>query len=351
MLIDTDTKATPCFCIRPITEVPEHRLAEFYERIYPQRAKFLKANWRWLYRVDEFDRWPVPLVAMVADHVIAHLGTTPVMLCRGEDVRWATWNADFAVVPEYRRQKAGTKLMQAMMMQWPLQIAFGNEKSVAAMLKIGWKVQTHTWSFQLLARPEYHPKIRQSPLALLGQMGGMVTRAVWAMRTQAARAISASQVSAGNLARFSRPIPDDALAATRSPEFLSWRVLAHPTMSEHYILNCSVDATAEYMLLARVSEQDGFRRLHLLSLIADPLDEELLSRCFASVVQWSLKTGIHRILFVTSNPVIAKVARSWFPISGSLSFLYYANDDSGWDYLSSSAHRWECLDSDFDLSV
>ena len=176
-----------------------------------------------------------------------------------------------------------------------------------------------------------------------------MTRLVWAARASAKAELAVTPVSADNLARFAQAPSDGALHVARSTDFLRWRVLRHPQAAEHFVLRCAVNPTTEYALLARRSEQHGFRRLHLLSLVAEPFETDALARCFASVVRWCLDEEIHRVLFVTSRPAIARVAQSWFPIRSPLRFLAYASDPAGWNYLDSHPHHWECLDDDFDL--
>jgi GNAT superfamily N-acetyltransferase len=335
--------------IVPVTEIPEAALAQFYHRAYPARAAFLAAYWRWLYRVGEFAWAPTPQVAMVGQTVVGHLGAIPVLLQAGQEVQHATWDLDFAVLPEYQRRKLGLNLLQALMKQSPLHVAFGNEKSTNAALRVGWRLDTQTRSFQLLLHPECHPKFQHPALAPVGWLGGLLTRLIWAARTTAGGKLTVAPATADNLARFAHQPIDETLHVVRSTEFLDWRVLRHPRAAAHCVLRYPVNATTEYALLARRSEQQGYRRLHLLSLVAEPFDAAGLARCFASVVRWCLAEEIHRVLFVTSRPAIAQVAQSWFPIASALQFLGYAHDSTGWDYLHSRPHHWECLDADLDL--
>jgi GNAT superfamily N-acetyltransferase len=350
-LIGAAAKPSVRVRICPITEAPEHSLLQFYHRVYPERSALFKKNWRWLYRVGGKTASSLPLVALAHDKVVAHVGTTPVVLGRDHDQRRASWDTDFAVLPEYRKQNAGKALMQALMKQSPLHIAFGDDQSVAVLRELGWRTRHDTRSYQLLLRPERHPRLRTPALAPVSRVGGALTRAVWNARSLSAPPISLIPASAYSLAPFANQGPESGLGAVRSPEFLTWRVLQSPVAAEHYVLECPFSRKTSYRLLARLSETEGYRRLHLLSLSARPWREDKLSQCFAGVIHWALRAGVHRILMVTSNPAIAKVARFWFPISGALNFLYYAHDETGWEYLNSPLHQWECLDSDFDISI
>lgn len=335
-----------------ITKVPESDLHKFYEQMYPQRGEFLKDNWRWLYRIGEFGKSSEPILALSGDKIIGHLATTPVTLCQGADLRSAVWVQDLIVAPEYRRQKIASRLTRSIMSQSPLHIGFGNETTTAAYLAMGWKLLSHSQSFQLLLWPEYHPKLQEYPLASLGKTAGMAIRGLWRARTLSAASLMIDRARASNLTRFSKPVTGSALHVVRSRDFLEWRVLQHPRIHEYFVMSLGFNKNVEYRLLVRFSVKNGYRRLHLLSLSAEPsINDRLLSRCFASLIQWSLGAGIHRLLFVTSNPLMAKVARYWFPIKRTLNFLYHAKDKSGWEFLESPAHHWECLDSDLDLAT
>src|SRR5262245_11128350 len=98
----------------PLTEFPDAALAQFSQRMYPERAAFLTAHWLWLYRIGEYDWAPLPLLAVAGQTVIGHIGTIPVLLQAGQAVRRAVWDVDLAVLPEYQRRKVGSRLMQTL---------------------------------------------------------------------------------------------------------------------------------------------------------------------------------------------------------------------------------------------
>lgn len=349
MLIDSNAfchdKVTYC----PITLSSQAELAEFYERMCPERGQFLSTHWRWLYRSNKSLLHQAPLLAFERNKIIAHLSSTPVTLRRGADLRQARWIQDLFVAPEYRRRGVASNLTQIMTEQFPLHIAFGNENSVTAFLKLGWRLSNCAQSFQLLLKPEAHSMLKRFTLTPLGKAAGVVTRGIWRARTISASEPAIEEASQSGIEMFSLPIDGSELHVQRSREFWTWRIFEHPLREEHFIFCLHFSPSIEYRLLVRLSENTGYRQLHLLSLSASPFNEHYLSHLFASAVKWSIKAGIHRILFVTSNPMIAKAAHSWFPINEKLNFLYHAKDKSDWEYLESPAYHWECLDSDLDL--
>jgi GNAT superfamily N-acetyltransferase len=336
--------------IMPATEVPLRALEDFYEQVFPNRAQFLKQHWRWLYRVGIYDWAPSPLVALLDNRVIGHAGVIPSILRRAHEERPATWFVDLAIRPAYQRQGLGIALTQASMAQCPIHLGFCNERSLGTLLKCGWKVDLHTRSFQLLLRPEYHPKLEKSPLTPLGRIAGFATRVVWQVRASSQPELLISPATTETLAIFSRNEPDSLLHIPRSREFLHWRILTNPRNDQHIVLRSSGNRSEEYAAIARVTEEAGFRRLHLLTMIGNHLSPRGLSNFFAGIVRWAVKEDFHRILFVTSSDRIAKIARWWFPVSSPLRFIYHANNSAGWDFVGGTEHLWECIDNDFDLT-
>lgn len=336
--------------ILPATEVSPSKLEEFYEKTYPARAGFLRGNWRWLYRLGEFDWAAPPVIAVSKEQVIGHLGNIPVLLRQGEEERRAAWLVDLAVLPGLQRQGVGIALVKSAMAQWPILLGFGNERSMGVLLKCGWELKQHTLSFQLLLRPEQHPKFQRSAYGGLMKVAGLATRVTWQARALLQKEISVEPITPDGLAEFTGQSLRNSLHVARSASFLSWRIAAHPWSTEHVILRQQNGGEAKCKAIARIRDENGFRRLHLLSLAAPSEDRSALSEFLAGVARWAAREDFHRVLLVTSDPAIAAVARWWLPISTTLRFIYHANDDAGWEYLRSPDHSWECIDNDFDLT-
>jgi len=332
--------------IVPATDVPAPDLNAFYETMFPERAEFLKRHWRWLYRVAEYDWAPSPAVAVAGGKIIGHAGIIPVVLRHQGEERRAMWLVDLAILPELQRHGLGMALTRALMAQCPIHLGFCNERSLGALLKCGWEVRHDTRSLQLLLRPERHPKLQRAPWA---PAAGVGTRGLWRARTLFQKEVSSEPVTADGIADFARHDFGRSLQVVRSESFLRWRVAAHPQAQQHVILRGRTAGGAKCAAIARIKDEDGFRKLHLLSLAA-PADKTALSDFLAGVIRWAVREDFDRVLMVTSDPGVAAVARRWLPISNALRFIYYANDASARELLGSAEHRWECIDNDFDLT-
>lgn len=336
--------------VRPAADVPVAALEDFYDRMFPKRAAFLKRHWRWLYRAGSNESIPSPLVAVAGDRVVGYGGLIPVTLRRGREERTAAWFVDFAILPEFQRKGIGILLAKRGMAACSLHIGFGNERSVGMLLKCGWESRSHTLCFRLLLRPERHPKFQGASAKALATLAGLATRAVWWARAFARQELSASPATTDRLAAFSEREAGSALHVPRSAEFLRWRISTHPCAEEYFVLDLRGGRGHKgYSAVARVVEDGAYRRLNLLTLHAEAPGREALSSFLAGVVGWALKHDVHDVVLVTSDPAVARTARWWLPLSQRQRFVFHANDPSGAEFLGGTDHLWECLDCDFDL--
>lgn len=340
-------------------DIPVAKLEAFYEQMFPTRSNFLKRNWRWLYRTDDNKTIKSPIVVMKDDQIAGHVGTIPMTLRRGQDERTAILLCDIAVLAEFRGKAFGAFLLAEAMALCPMRIGFPNELSWKLVSKFGWQDQLHTVGLSLLLHPEQHPKIKaktqgESATSLgvkaLAAMGGLATRIVWQARTLSKAKLSVLPATADQLAVFYEKQPQTSLHVPRSREFLNWRILAHPGTEKHFLLSLPETAKKCCSAIARVVEESGCRRLHLLTLRIDPLEPRRLSDFFAGVVIWALAEEIDVISLVTSDPFVAGVARWWLPVLKQLRYAYHADDLSGEQFLSDAGHIWEYIDGDFDLT-
>jgi GNAT superfamily N-acetyltransferase len=333
-------------------EIPGAALNEFYEREFPSRANFMKSHWRWLYRTTSDATARSPIIVMAENQVVGHVGAIPLTLRRGGDERAAVWVCDIAVSREYRGKALGAVLLAEAMASCPLRVGFPNEMSWKLASKFGWKDQLNTVGLSLLLRPDRHPKIRERSTSnrgvnALAALAGLATRVVWRARTLSRARLSVSPATADHLSCFFEKDSPAALHVARSPESLLWRISAHPNIEEHFALNLPNGQDGRAAAIARVVEDDGCRRLHLLTLRAAPSD---LSDFLAGVVRWALEEDIHVISMVTSDPALIRVARRWLPVLTQLRYAYHADDSSGEEFLGGDDHIWEYIDGDFDLT-
>jgi hypothetical protein len=332
-------------------EISPEPLEQFYDELFPERASFLKQNWRWLYQGERGESYPSPMAAMIGDRIVGHGGVIPVRLRKGNEEQTAIWMVDFAIRPEYQRGAIGGGLVLAGMASCPLRVAFLNERSWKMVAKLGWRESMHTEAFQLLLRPSDHPRVRRATeerrwLEPLARWAGQTTRMVW--RAGATAPITATPISRAALAPFLEKDYGQAIHAARSEGFLNWRLLRHPHRDQYFVFEAEAPGGG-YQAIARVVEQPRYRRLHLLSLKAQPHDNRALSRFFGGIVRWSMQEQVSQLVFVSGEPDVRRVARRWFPYATLQRFAYHANDEAGEKFLGGANSQWELLDGDFEM--
>lgn len=328
--------------------VPESQLAEFYRLIDPGLADYRAQHWRWQYRVGSNENVS-PLLAMIDGSIAGHAGLIPVTLRRGDEERAAIWFVDFWVRPDLQRQGVGIALTEVWMALCPLQITFCNEKSLGVFLKFGWVTGGATHSYRLLLRPERHPGVRGRGLGPLAQLAGASLRALWKVRTSASADLSVTTATADQLPACFEREHGRALHVPRTPDFLRWRVLESPSADSYLVLR--LPGRESPCAIARLLNREDYRRLNLLAIASDPAEPQALSKLFASILRWADNEGVDDVVYVTSDPEHARIARRWLPIRASLLYASHANDAEGAKFLAEPGHFWESIDSDIDLAL
>ncbi len=230
-----------------------------------------------------------------------------------------------------------------------MRVAFLNERSWALAEKLGWSSHFLTTAFQLPLRPERLPSLqtmaKETPgLGAGAQVAGGAVRTVGRAIAMTAIDLDVLPASRETIAPFTLGARSDALCASKSADFLNWRVLSHPHADRYLVLK-----SASVQAIARILSHAGCRRLHLLTLLAQPGDRRGLSRFFGGVVRWALSSDVDTILLVTSVPEIARVAGRWLPVKSRQRFAFDAEDAAGRAFLGDAIQDWELIDSDFEM--
>lgn len=337
-------------------QVQEEALTAFYEHMFPERAPFLTRHWRWLYQVGRDPSFSSPLLAISGDRVVGHGGLIKVGLQRGDVRRDAVWMMDFAILPEFQRGMVGGGLVQIGSSFCPLRIAFLNERSWGMVSKMGWQTHFQTTAFQLPLRPEKLPQVqsftkRWIGMPALSQLSGAIIRSVYKSLTLIQSTLERLPADRDTLKPFISDQTQAALFVPRTEAFLDWRILSHPHADQYFVLRLA-ESTAgrnDCSGIFRVMNLGGYKRLHFLTLRQRVKDSRLLSSFLAGVVRWALSERIDHIVFVTSDPEVARVAVRWLPIRTRQRFAFHADDEAGREFLGAADQRWELIDSDFEM--
>jgi hypothetical protein len=338
------------------TEVSERALGDFFERMYPDRAKFLQRHWRWLYRIDEFPDLGPPLVALLDDRVIGHVGQIPVFIRRGDREILAAWGVDGGVLGPYRGSGIGWKLMDLWNRRYPVAMGFCTEALFRILIKQGWSPHRTTWYMHLPLKPHHHPKFRRKIPILPSWFGGIVwnlaERLIITLRTQDWKPLRSLPLSAERLNGWSllhHPRSWKApLHVARRADFLSWRLLRCPFREQYRILEME---TIPLAAVVRVFQVGELRRARIISVSGRASGRGQVGRFFGSLASWAMKQDIDVLSMVHSDPWVVHWAHRWFPIRSRLRFASISNDSGGEDVLRGEDHIWELMDYDLDFLI
>lgn len=246
--------------IRKASAVDGGELRRFYAGAFPERAEFLHAHWRWLYRVGEFPGIE-PLVLVDGGRVVGHAGAIPFVLSHKGITNTAIWFVDFSILPELQGKGHGKALTEAWMALCPRRVTFCNDLSMRVFLKLGW---TERSDAKVLSQPFELAAPMARRLGPLGAAAGTVLNAP-------ARAVLGALAGGGPAIKIG-PLPDDAAALSvllddraastrvvRDAAWVKWRLLDNPRRGEH----CLAEAGGVAAVF-RLFESLGRKRAHLL---------------------------------------------------------------------------------------
>lgn len=328
--------------IRKASEVEEGALRRFYAGAFPDRAKFLCAHWRWLYRVGEFPGVE-PLVLVEGGRVVGHAGVIPVVLSRDGHQETAIWFVDFSVAPELQGKGHGKTLTAAWMAQCPRRITFCNDLSMRVFLKLGWTERADV-------------KVRSQPFELsqpLGRRLGPLGAAAGRLLSAPVRAILRSQSAHAPKPVFS-PLPTDAAALSRllddpaSPtrvvrdaDWIRWRLLDNPRRDEHFLAK-----SGGVCAVFRLFDSLGRRRAHLL--IVGPGPAPARAAMTGVFARWSLDQGADDAWLAGNDEIVLAAITPVLRRSRPLRYAWHGADAAATELLRSPLPT-QGIDSDHDL--
>ncbi len=322
--------------IRKASSVDGGELRRFYAGAFPDRADFLSAHWRWLYRIGEFPGIE-PLVLVEGGRVVGHAGAIPFTLAHAGQAETAIWFVDFSIVPELQGKGLGKALTEAWMALCPRRVTFCNDLSMRVFLKLGWTERSDA-------------KVLSQPFELAAPMArrfGPLGAAAGTLINAPARAVLG--VLAGGAPGITlRPLPDDAAALSvllddraaptrvvRDAAWVKWRLLDNPRRSELILAEAGGVAA-----VFRLFESLGRKRAHLLLVGPGPSPARAaMSEAFA---RWALDQDADDAWLAGNDDTLAAAAS---PVLRRSRPLRYAWHGAGAD----APLVTQGIDSDHDL--
>jgi hypothetical protein len=262
----------------------EPAIFEFHEKAWPHRAAHLvPARWRWMY-VDSARRLgqePLVWLHRAAGSIVGHMGSIPVDVKLGPEVRRTAWLVETMVLEAYRSQAIGSRVMVESQSDMPFALSLGQTAEMREIqLRLGWHQVAPLQVAQLLIRPEHVLKGKLPAPATWAV--GLALRAANKMRELRR---PSSRLDTRVLARFEArhdrlwdtAARDLTCAVVRDASYLNWKYVDQPGqdfLRLEFGDGHDVKAVAVWMF----REPGGgykYRRAFLVDLVA-PLSDEVL---------------------------------------------------------------------------
>jgi FkbH-like protein len=246
-----------------------------------RRPDLLEPRWRWMF-VDSARRLNVqPQVWLHRqnERIVGHNGAIPVRLKIGSEERPTAWLVDTMVLPEYRDQAVGARLMVEAHEDLPFALSLGQTEQMRAIqLRLGWHQVAPLQTAMALIRPERVLSGKLPKPAALA--AGLAFRARSLVREAAG---SRSDLQMRFIERFDdrhdelweRTAHEFGCAVRRDASYLNWKYVDQPGLD---FLRLEVQSSSGTMGVIVLNFRDPdevyrYRRAFLVDVVA-PLSNQ-----------------------------------------------------------------------------
>jgi GNAT superfamily N-acetyltransferase len=283
----------------------EPEVVEFQRVAWPQRAPdLIGPRWRWMF-VESARRLNAPPQVWLHRHagrIVGHNGAIPVRLKMGTEERLTAWLVDTMVLPEYRSQALGARLMMEAHDDLPLALSLGQTEQMRAIqLRLGWHKVAPLQTAQLLIRPERVLRGKMPAAAALA--AGLALRAGGALR-EATR--QRQDVTVRAISRFDQ-FHDDlwtlcsreiTCAVRRDASYLNWKYVDQPGQ-DFLRLEISSPSGARGIVVLMFRQPDQvyrYRRAFIVDLVAPLANTGFMTDLLAATVAAAAERGADALL-------------------------------------------------------
>jgi GNAT superfamily N-acetyltransferase len=192
--------------------------------------------WKWHYLENPYTSLnDVPLwLVKDGEHVVGQAATILVELKVGEETRKGIWILDFIVLPEYRGQKLGKRLLQLARETYPTMMVLGfNEASGNVLRSLEWVPMGAINRYQKLLYPGYGLK----EIAAVAPLRGLVNFFYSPFRIRSSQTKPGHDYSIKEISKFDNSFDDlwrrasgrYPCAVVRGSSFLEWQFMRQPS--------------------------------------------------------------------------------------------------------------------------
>lgn len=218
-------------------------LLSFLREAYPDDPrKSDSAFWQWHYLENPYtSRDNVPLwIVKDGERVVGQAATILVEIKVLEEIRKAVWILDFILLPEYRGQKLGKRLLLLARETYPTMLALGyNDQSANVLRSLEWVEMGSINRYQKLLFPGYGLK----ETAAFAPLRGLVNLCYAPFRPSLRKLRASGRYSMREVDEFGSAFDDlwrkasgdFPCAVSRNSSFLEWQFLRQPGKEFHVL--------------------------------------------------------------------------------------------------------------------
>ena len=309
----------------------EAEVFEFQKTAYPKRtADLIPARWRWMFveSARRLDLAPQVWLHRQDGRIVGHNGAIPVRVKIGAAERSTAWLVDTMVLPEYRSQAVGARLMIQSHEDLPFALSLGQTQQMREiLLRLDWQQVAPLETAQLLIRPERVLKGKlPSPAALAAgvalRAGGVLRGVIKGRGNATVREITRFDASHDLL--WERLASEVTCAVRRDASYLNWKYVDQPGQ-EFLRLEVSDGQDARGVVVLMFRDPDvayRYRRAFIVDVIAPLGNDTLMAELLSSAVRAAADRSADALLCLHINAKLtAALQRQGFRLRSPSRYL------------------------------
>ena len=339
----------------------QEMLLAFLREAYPDDPRKSDPEvWKWHYLENPYtslDDIPLWIVKDGA-RVVGQAATILVELEVDDEVRRAVWILDFILLPEYRGQKLGKRLLQLARQTYPTMMALGyNKMSGNVLVSLEWVRMGTIDRYQRLLFPGYGLK----EIAAIAPLRGLVNLVYAPLRPSLREIATSDRYDVRDVSEFDdsfdefwqRAAKAFPCAVRRGSSFLNWQFRRQPGKRFEALGLYEHDRLVGYVVLflRKPEYADAPTKAAITDICYDP---EHATKGIDELLKAALRRSLERragsLVTDVLDPIIVKRLRSFgfFRIKQAPPFMVYSPDKRERMY---KPDNWFLTRADSDVSI
>lgn len=296
--------------------------ADFTRIAWPDRDPNLaSARFQWMF-VDSAQRTDAtPVIWRIEDsgNIVAFQGAMPVLVKLGNQTRCLPWLMDSMVLPAYRQQAFGARILMAAREEFPLNLSLGQSDAMRAMQdRLNWQKVCVLSSYVLPLRTSdmLGNKVNK-PLQLLYSAGARLSfqaRRFTRARSHDLKAVEIKQFDKRFDDLWETLSPQFECAVVRDSSYLNWKYIEQP--GQNYLSLSFEDFDDNLCGYAVVKIQEpsntyAYRRATVIDLLAPFSEEAIVFAMLDEIRNRALGQGASAIQFHLSHTTLERAVRRY----------------------------------------